>query len=301
MSNDTSVPVGDVDPESGELSERDVAQIREALRAEKPTTRQDGTRTCKLVVQEDPSALQPLLDDLVALLEDDSVSVAQQAGTVLLSFATEHPGELTDSVSEIVTLATHEVNAVTLIGAQLLSKVVVEQPATAASEVDRLLPLLREHPGSFEPSDGVDMVDNPDTRQSIVAHEQQEHGMQLQAQGTVANVLVAAAEVEPAAFTDHVDELVALVDHDDPSIAGLAVETLTEVGEAHPDAIAPAYDQFVDALDHDDQRVYVRAVRALGVLGDDRAVEPLRDLADSTDDDDVSELVEDTATFLENQ
>jgi len=98
-----------------------------------------------------------------------------------------------------------------------------------------------------------------------------------------------------------VDELVALVDHDDSSVAGLAVEMLTEVGEADPDAIVPAYDQFVDALDHDDQRVYVRAVRALGVLGDDRAVEPLRDLANSTDDEDASELIEDTAAYLETQ
>jgi HEAT repeat protein len=301
MSNDTSVPVGDVDPSSGELSDRDVAQIREALQAEEPITRQEGARTCKLVGQENPGAPQPLVDDLVGLREDDNVAAAQQAGTVLLGVATEHPNELTDGVSAIVTLANHEVNAVQLIGAQLLSKVVVEQPATAAAEVDRLLPILREHPGSFEPSDGVDMVDNPDTRQSMVAHEQQEHGMQLQVQGTVANVLVAAAGAEPAAFTDHVDELVALVDHDDSSVAGLAVEMLTEVGEADPDAIVPAYDQFVDALDHDDQRVYVRAVRALGVLGDDRAVEPLRDLANSTDDEDASELIEDTAAYLETQ
>lgn len=301
MSNDASVPVGDVDPESGELSERDVADIREALQADEPITRQEGARTCKLVLQENPDALRPLVDDLVVLLEDDNMSAAQQAGTVLLGVATEHPDALTDSVSEIVTLANHEVNAVQLIGAQLLSKVVVERPAAAAPVVDRLFPILRDHPGSFEPSEGADMVDNPDTRQTIVAHEQEEHGMQLQTQGTIANVIVAVAEAEPSAFVDHVDELVDLVDHDDAAIAGLAVETLTEVGEAHPDAIAPAYDQFVDALDHDDQRVYVRAVRALGVLGDDRAVEPLRDLAESTDDEDVSELAADTATFLENQ
>jgi len=301
MSNDTSVPVGDVDPESGELSERDVAQIREALRADAPITRQEGARTCKLVVQENPAALRPLVDDLVDLLEDDNVSAAQQAGTVLLGVAMEHPDELTDAVPAIVTLAEHDVNAVQLIGAQLLSKVVVERPAAAAPAVDRLVAILRDHPGSFEPSEGTDQVDNQETRQTIVAHEQEEHSMQLQTQGTIANVLVAVAEAEPVAFLDHVDELVDLVDHDDPVIAGLAVETLTEVGEAHPDAIAPAYETFVDALDHEDQRVYVRAVRALGVLGDDRAVDPLRDLAESTDDEDVEELAEDTATFLENQ
>lgn len=301
MSDDTSVPVGDVDPESGELSERDVADIREALQADEPITRQEGARTCKLVAQENPGALRPLVDDLVGLLEDDNVSAAQQAGTVLLGVATEHPDELTDAVPAIVTLAEHDVNAVQLIGAQLLSKVVVERPAAAAPEVERLISILHDHPGSFESSEGADMVDDPDTRQTIVAHEQEEHGMQLQTQGTIANVLVAVAEAEPAAFRDHVDELIDLVDHDDSSLAGLAVETLTEVGEAHPDAIEPAYDRFVDALDHDDQRVYVRAVRALGVLGDDRAVEPLRDLAESTDDEDVEELAEDTATFLENR
>lgn len=301
MSDDTSVPVGDVEPESGELSDRDVAQVREALQAEKPTARQDGARTCKLVVEEDPDALLPLVDDLADLLEDENVSAAQQAGTVLLGVATERPDELTDAVPSIVTLATHDVNAVQLIGAQLLSKVVVERPAAAASEVDRLIPILRDHPGPFEPSAGADVVDDQETRQTIITHEQEEHGMQLQTQGTIANVLVAVAEAEPSAFVDHVDELVELVDHEDPSISGLAVETLTEVGEAHPDVVAPAYEHFVDALDHDDQRVYVRAVRALGVLGDDRAVEPLRELAESTDDEDVSELADDTATFLENR
>lgn len=301
MSDDASVPVGDVDPESGELRDQDVAAIREALQADEPITRQEGTRTCKLVVEENPSAVRPLVDDLVDLLDDDSIPVVQQAGRVLLGVATAHPGDLTDAVPAIVTLARHDVNAIQLIGAQLLAKVVVEHPAAPAPEVDRLLPVLRDHIGVFEPSEDADTVDHQDTRESIIAHEQEEHGMKLRTQGTIANVVVAVAEAEPSAFFDHVDDLVDLVDHDDPSIAGLAVETLTEVGEADPDVIAPAYEQFVDALDHDDQRVYVRAVRALGVLGDDRAVEALRDLADSTDDEDVSEVANDTATFLETR
>lgn len=301
MGEDSSVPVGNVDPESGELSEADVADVRAALTADEPIDRQHGARTCNLIVRENVDAVRQFVDDLAPLLEDESAAVAQQAGTVLLGVAQEYPEDLTDAVPAMVSLSRHDANALRLLGAQLLAAVVVERPEAGSSDVHRLVPALREHPGSFDASGVVDMVDDSDTRLSIVEHEQEEHRMKLQAQGTLANVLVAVAEAEPSTFFDHVDDLIDLFDHGDPTIAGTAIDAVIEVAQADPDVATPAFDHLVDALDHDDQRVYVRAIRALGVLGNDRAVGPLRDLAESADDDEVSELASDTAEFLERQ
>lgn len=301
MSEDASVPIGDVDPEAGELSERGVADLREALTAEEALTRQQGARTCDLVVQENPEAVRPLIDDIAALLDDDSAAVAQQAVTVLLGIAGERPGDLTDVVPAILSITGHEVNAIRLFGAQILGAVVVDHPEAVASHVHRLIPDLHEHTGPFEASEVADMVENPDSRQSIVEHEQEEHRMKLQTQGTLANVVVAVAEAEPSALFDHVDELVELLDHDDPAIAGTVIDALIEVAEADPGVVEPAFDELVEALDHDDERVYVRSVRALGYLGDDREVGPLRDLAESASDEAVTELANDTADFLEDR
>ncbi len=300
MGEDTSVPVGDVDPESEELSDEDLATIRSVLTADEANERQRGTRTCRMVADENPEAIGPLVDDLAALLDDESAAVAQQAGNALLSLAAEHPGELTDVVPAIVGLTKHDVNAIQWLGARIFAAVVVEHPEAGASSVDRLFPALYDHPGSFEPSEGVNMVENQETRETMVRHEQEEYRMKLQTLGTLANAIVAVAEAEPPALFDHVDDLRDLLDHDDAPIVGAAVDALAAVARADADVAAPAFDDLVDLLDHDDQRVRARAVRALGFLGDERAVEPLRELAASEDDEDAVELAEETAAFLEN-
>lgn len=298
MDEDSPVTIEDLDP-GAELDDRELAAVRAALRSADPIERRGGARFCNLMRAENVEALRLLVDDLAPLLADDRVSIAQQAGGALLGVAQEHPEELTDAVGEIVSLTTREADAIKLLGAELLRTVVVDHPEAAASDVHRLLPLLREPTGAFEASEAAEMLDDPQGRQSIVELEKGEHRSRLQAFGILANVVVAVAEAAPSACFDHVDDLVDLVDHDDATVAGSAVNALGEVARADADVAAPAFEPLVECLDREDRRVRVRAVRALGVFGDDRAVGPLRDLAASTEDDDLAELATDTADFLE--
>lgn len=295
---ESSPPVGSVDPESGELSEEDRADIRAALSSEEPLERQHGVRTCTMLLGESVEPVRPLVDDLAPLLEDQRTVVARHAGTALLAVGCEHPEDLVNAVPEILSLATREDNEMKLLGANLLATSVLERPEAAADDVHRLFPHLRQFSGAFEAGGAADMVDDAQTRQSIVEYEQENHRKKLQAFGTFANVLVAVADAEPEALFDHVDILVALTDQDDAVIAGCAIDAIGTIARADPDVAAPAFEGVRTCLERDDERIQARTVRALGFLGDDRAVDPLFALAEETDDEDVRRLAIETAEFL---
>lgn len=297
MDEDSPVTIEDLDP-AAELDERELACVREGLRSEDPIERRGAARFCNRMRAENVEGLRGLVDDLAPLLEDDRVSIAEQAGGALLAVARERPEELADSVGGIVSLATREAGSIKLLGAELLRTVVVGRPEAAASDLDRLLRVLREPTGPFEASEAAEMLDDPQGRQSVVELEKEEHRSRLQAFGIFANVVVAVAEAAPSACFDHVDDLVVLLDHDDATIAGSAVDALGEVARADAAVAAPAFEPLVECLDRDDRRVRARAIRALASFDDDRAVGPLRDLAESTDDEDLAELATDTADFL---
>lgn len=299
MTDEASDPLEALDVTQESLNEEERSTIRSALSAEDPIRRRKAARLASATAVADAESVLPLVEDLAPLLEAERVSTAQHAATALMTIAGDHREELVDVVPQIVTLATHEVNAPRLLGADLLATIVVEFPEAAAEDVHRLLPTLHEETGPYEPSELVEQVDNPDSVQSIVDQEQGEHRMKLESLGILANVMVAVVEAEPAAMFDHVEELADLVDHDDGTIAGAAIDAVAEVAQADPGAAAPAFQRLVDCLQRDDERVQARAVRALGFLEDDRAVEPLRTLAERTDEEDLEELATETAAFLD--
>lgn len=298
MADESTDDLADVDAESGSLGEAEERDIRAALRSDSPIERRDGARTCAMIAGESVDAVVPLVEDLAPLLEADRVSIAQHAGSAMLVVTTERPEEVLDAVPEITTLATHEVDGPRLLGANLLRTLAVEHPEALSDDVHRLLPVLHEETGPYEPSAAVTDVDDPDARLSITEQEQEEHKKKLESLGTIANVVVAVAEAEPAALFDHVDELVELLDHDDGTIAGATIDAIAEIASADPNQASPAFDALVESLDRDDERIQARTIRALGFLEDERAVEPLEEIAGKSEDEDVAELATETAAFL---
>ncbi|ELZ26364.1 hypothetical protein C475_09097, partial [Halosimplex carlsbadense 2-9-1] len=109
----------------------------------------------------------------------------------------------------------------------------------------------------------------------------------------------AAAEGDPETAADHLDALVGLFDTPDVTVIGAAIDAVSEIAQADPDAAAEAYDALVACLNHTNDTVRARAIRALGYLGDDRAVDPLEDRARVETDEDVADLAEETAAFLD--
>ena len=290
-----------IDPSSDSLTAEELSTLRTGLTADDPIQRREAARKCSALAVQRPEQFRQLTDDVAPLLEDDRASIAQHAGTALLTVAPDYREELRETVPQVVTLASHDSNAHRLLGANLLATIVVEHPEAAVDDVHRLLPVLHEETGPYEPSEAVTQVDDQDTRRSIVDQEQTEHRMKLESLGTIANVVVAVAEAEPSALFDHVGALSDLFDHDDGTIAGTAIDAAAEVAKADPDVAAPAFDDLVDCLERNDERVQARAVTALGFFEDERAIEPLEELATATDEDDLAELARETAAFLDGQ
>lgn len=298
MTDELADTIDAVDP-TDPLSDEDLSALRAGLAADERRVRRDAARKSAVLAGQDAETFRDLIEDLAPLLEDERVSTAQHAATAFLTVAGEYREDLIPIVPQVVTMTHRETNAHRQLAANLLATIVVEYPGAAADDVHRLLTVLHEETGGYEMSEATAEIEDEDTRRSIVEQEQREHRMKLEALGTIANVVVAVAEAEPSALFDHVDELVDLYGHDDGTIAGTAIDATAEVARADPAMAAPAFDDLVATLDRDDERVQARAVRALGFLEDERAVEPLEDLAARTDRQDLADLARETAAFLD--
>ncbi|WP_436906919.1 HEAT repeat domain-containing protein [Halosimplex marinum] len=303
MTDEESAPLEGVDIGSGSLDDDERERVREALTSETNIRRNEAVQTLSRLSKEDPDEIRPFVDDLLALLDDERTTIAQQAGTALLAVARERPEALADDVSSVFALVEHDANSLELLGTQILVQVVLERPEAVASHLDRIAAVLKGRSPAYERGEGIDMVDDEEARQTMLEHDKQEHQLLIQSQGRLANVITAAAEGAPEAAAEHVDAVIGLFDTPDVTVVGAAVDAVGEIARADPEAAAGAgaYDALVACLNHDREIVRARAVRALGHLGDDRAVGPLEDLARVEDDEDLADLAAETAAFLDEQ
>jgi HEAT repeat protein len=93
-----------------------------------------------------------------------------------------------------------------------------------------------------------------------------------------------------------------LLDDDNPAVRAAAAGTLAALAEHQPTELNEVVPPLIDALDDVDETVRARAVAALGHLGDDAAVDPLREVAGNEDTDaDLRDLAAETADFLDAQ
>jgi len=299
MTDEESAPLEGVDTGSDVLDDEDREQIREALASETNIRRNEAAQALSQLAERDPETVRPFVDDLLPLLDDDRNAVAQQAGTALLALAREHPEEFVGSVPAVFALIEREFNSLELLGTQIVVQVVLEQPEAVAPHLDRIAAVLDGRSPAYETTEGIEMVDDEEARQTMLEHDKQEHQLLIQSQGRLANVLTAAAEGAPETAADHVDSLVGLFDSPDNTVVGAAIDAVAEIAQADPDAAAEAFDGLVACLTHTNDTVRARAVQALGHLGDDRAVGPLEDRARVENDEDLADLAEETAAFLD--
>ncbi|QLH84711.1 HEAT repeat domain-containing protein [Halosimplex pelagicum] len=299
MTDEESAPLEGVDTGSEALDDEDRDQIREALTSETNIRRNEAAQALSQLAERDPSTVRPFVDDLLPLLGDDRNVIAQQAGTALLGVVREHPEDLAGSVPAVFDLIERDLNSLELLGTQIVVQVVLEHPEEVAPHLDRIVAVLDGRSPAYEATDGIDMVDDEEARETMLEHDKQEHQLLIQSQGRLANVITAAAEGDPDAAADHVDALVGLFDTPDVTVVGAAVDAVSEIAQADPDAAAGAFDALVACLNHTNDTVRARAVRALGYLGDDRAVEPLEHRASVETDEDLADLAAETAAFLD--
>lgn len=298
MSTDSKRPLDGVDPASVEPGDVDESTVREALSSTNPLVRQDGVDVCGSLASADAAAVEPFLDTVAALADDDNAAIALRAIDALKTVAATEPDALAGRLDGLAGAADSDIVDVQLTAATVLGKLVVDRPDLVASYAGRLAVAVRTTELDEKRENFGEFVQDPATRQTLEEHTEAERKRRVSARRTLANVVVAVTEQVPDAALDAVDELVALLDDTDPGVAGAAVDALGELAAADPAAVAPVRDRLSACLDHDRTFVRVRAVRALGRLGDDAVVPRLRALAEDDDDEDVRELAADTADYL---
>lgn len=280
------------------LEEADRAALEASLTASDPTERQRAARAVERLAASDADRATELVDDLLPLLEDESVAVVRAAAEALVPIANARPEPLCADLDRLVELVAFDTAAIALAGAGILVPVAVEQPEAVAAHVGRLLEILDDGEvpaGADELPDSVDLAATREAIRNVVAEERER---QRYVRETVANVVVAAAEADPTCLASEVDLLERRLADSNPVVVGGAVDALGLLGEIDTDAVAPARASLLACLDHDAPTVRARTVRTLGLIGDRESIERVSEVAETDPDEDVRALAAETAAFL---
>lgn len=303
MSDGSPAPFAEVEPESVSPGTVDAAELRAALAADTAVVRQRGVRAAAALAGRDADAARPFVDDLIDRLDDESLAVARFAATALVPVSEEYPDDFAGSLDPVVTLAESDLGGIRGLGASILGNVVVDRPADCRPYLDRLLAVLNDAEGTLSQSDlqfefSDEQSIDTGTRKALAKQNEEEAQMRIAAMGILANVVVAIAEADPESVRDDLDEVAVLLAHDDPTVAGAALDVFCEVAQVDPDATTAHVDAVADCLGHVDASVRAKAIQTLGFAGDPSVVPRLREVAAEDEDDDVRDLAAETADFL---
>lgn len=303
MSDGSSAPLSGVELESVSPETVDTAELRAAFSAGTAVVRQRGVRVAATLAGQDADAVRPFVDDLIGLLDDESLPVARYAATALVPVSEEYPGDFEGSLYPVVTLSESDLGGIRGLGASILGNVVVERPADCRPYLDQLVAILADAEGTLSQSDlqfefSDEQSIDRGTREALAKQNEEEAKMRIAAMGILANVVVAIAEADPESVRDDLDEVAVLLEHDDPTVAGAGLDIFGEVAQVDPGAVSEYVDAVADCLGHVETSVRAKAIRTLGFAGDDSVVARLREVADADDDEDVRDLAAETADFL---
>lgn len=298
MATDSSDPLDEVDPRLVTPKDIDETEVQAALTSSKPLVEQRGVEVCETLAEVDIDAVRPFLDEIGSLLTEDNVAIVPRSIEVLKIVARDEPTAIESVLPDLVDILDSDSAGVQLEGVAVLGVLVVDRPDLCSPYAHRLTEALRAT--ELEPeTDLGGVVDDRVTRQTIEEHERKERQRRISARQGLINVVVAIAEAEPRTMVEEVDELVALLNDDDPTIIGGTIDALRAIAEVEPDVVIPVSDRLVECLDHDSEAVRAHAIRALGHAGDDAAVSALRAVAETDPNEDVRSIAAETADFLE--
>ncbi|WP_226010475.1 HEAT repeat domain-containing protein [Halomicrobium salinisoli] len=293
--------IRDVDPTETPPAEIDLDLVRAGLESENNLDRTQAAQVVSTMAAEDPALVEPLVPTLVGLFDDERTVVLKEVLFALSVLAEDDPDHVADDVGGLIDLLDHDVPLIRSVAARALRPVAVDRPAVFAAHVDDLLTVV-ERPVE-DPTEGYEPDPNAHSAQVRTINDVRDKAerRQLAARAVAAHVVVAVADRDAAAVTDHVDRLADLLDDDSPAVTAAAADALASVAEDDPDAVAGVTDALIGTFDSPDDPTRASAVAVLGFVGDEAAVEPLRELADDDEaDEDLRELAAETAAFVED-
>ncbi|WP_225334869.1 HEAT repeat domain-containing protein [Halomicrobium urmianum] len=293
--------IRDVDPTETPPEEIDLDLVRAGLKSENNIDRTRAAQIVSTMAAEDLELVEPLVPTLVEMFDDERTVVLKEVLFTLSLLAEEDPGHVADDVGGLIGLLDHDIPLVRTVAARALRPVAVDRPEVFTAHADDLLTVV-EQPVE-DPTEGYEPDPNAHSAQVQTINDVREKAerRQLAARAVAAHVVVAVADRDAEAVMDHVGRLADLLDDDSPAVTAAAADALANVAEQQPDAVGGVTDALIGTFDGPDDPTRASAVAALGFVGDEAAVEPLRELADDDEaDDDLCELATETAAFIEN-
>lgn len=275
----------------------DPEEITAALAADDPTQRREAIDAFGRLVRSDVDAAAEHAGALARHLDDEHRVVARGAAEVLAPVASAHPDTLLAELDRIVALVAADTVDLSVAGARLLSPLAVDRPQAVADYTGRLLEILTDD-AVPEPETAVpENVDRVETRQMVRTVQQESLERRRYVRRTVANVIVAVVESDPASI-DGMEPLESLLEDPDPGVVGPTLDALGVLARSDAGAVSQTLESVLACVDHDHPMVRARAVRTLGYIGAGSAVATLESVAVKDDDEDVRELAAETAAFL---
>jgi hypothetical protein len=287
------VVLDDVEPESIASTE-----LRAALTSERSLVRQRGARVCAALAADNVDEVRPFVKELGAVVHDENAGVVQTATAALQEIATIDSTALVPIVDDLATLVGSDLPSVRLAGARLLGEVAEERPAACVSVFGTLLGGLSESPVTAGGDSAVAYVEDPGTKEAIQQREQESKEYEQHARQLASNVVITAANAEPAAVADHTATLADLATANDAVARSAALDALGSVARASPEAVRPHVSVALTALDADARLVRARAVRLLGLLSDEAHIDALERVAASDPNEEIATFAAETASFL---
>lgn len=300
MTHATANDVRELDPDAVTPADVDIERVRAGLTDEENLVRTHAAKIAGALAARDADAVTPLVPTLLDRLAEEHSVVLKESLTALALVADEHPTELADGLSALVGLLDHDLPLLRTFAARVVRPLAAEHPGWFATELDGLLAAL-----DSEATDPDPELERPPTgeRSSFEQYDaiaEQARQRRLAARAVAANVVLAVAEADSDAVVEHLSTLVARLDSDDGLVVTTSAGAIASIAEDHPDAASEATEPLCACLDATDETTRARAIRALGFIGDDGAVGPIREVADDENaGEDLRALAADTADWLD--
>ncbi|RQG99188.1 HEAT repeat domain-containing protein [Natrarchaeobius oligotrophus] len=298
----------DLESRSRELLERartepdrvDVSAIEPLLEADDGHVRHDALRAATLIADDEPDRLRPIAGVIRARV-DDPYPVASSTAMMALSLLGEsHPDAVRPVAPTIVDHLDDPSPGYRFRAASALVPLAEPYPEFFVERADVLVDRLVAEPVVTPIRTEAVREENlsPDRIKTREKAREADRGRSIACREILAHLLVHVANVRPDALADRLEEIADELEAAEPSVREALVDVFGHVAEADLSTVELPIDRTVALLEDDDPTVRARAIRTLGFAGAADAVDSLRAVAESDDDEAVAEFARETADWL---
>lgn len=285
--------LGDGDRDGDDLVDQVIEEVHQLLKHDRTPVHRLAAVAAVVLVDRRPDAAEPLLDRLVALLEEEAYE--RRALETIEHVSTAEPTAVEEHFSTVVDYLDHPRDAVPRHAAGILLSLAQDSSDAPLEAFPQLLSSLAE---SFDSTGDV----APATRSGtdVQSLERDSRVEKLAARMILARAVAEVARDRPDAVADAVvesetsDVIVSLFDDDQSRVRALATGIAAHAVEREPDRFERAVPRLLELLEDDHEVVRGGAIWTLGALDDPRAVDGLR----RTSREDPSEELRELATEL---